>query len=168
MEEETTLKTAVVYEDITPKESVPLMGYAERWDASAPIDPRMVVLSLIDESDRERGFLFHYSCHLSVLGVDNYQISADWLGPVREQLQKELGCPVMFLQGAEGNVDPVCRGALDMADPDQAVGSSFEVLQDLADEMTKALSESYRFDLRSVRQLDRLSSPQEQPRGALS
>lgn len=110
-----------------------------RRDTSSPIDPRLVLLSLIDESGGERGFLFHYSCHLTVLGVDNYQISSDWLGPVRERLQKDLGCPVMYLQGAEGNVDPVSRGALDMADPDQAIGSSFEILKDLADGMIQAL-----------------------------
>jgi hypothetical protein len=110
-----------------------------RRDTSSPIDPRLVILSLMDESGEERGFLFHYSCHLTVLGVENYQISADWLAPVRERLQKDLGCPFMYLQGAEGNVDPVSRGALDMADPDQAVGSSFEVLQDLAEGMIEAL-----------------------------
>jgi hypothetical protein len=113
-----------------------------RRDADAAIDPRVVLLSLIDQTGRERGLLFHYSCHLTVLGVDNYRISADWLGPVREQLQKDLGVPVMFLQGAEGNVDPVSRGELDMADPDQAVGSSFEVLQDLAGRMVESLCEA--------------------------
>ena len=43
----------------------------------------------------------------------------------------------MFLQGAEGNVDPVCRGALDMADPDQAVGSSFQVLGETSRRMSE-------------------------------
>jgi len=76
------------------------------------------------------------------LGVDNYQISADWLGPVRQRLQRDLGCPLMFLQGAEGNVDPVSRGALDMADPDQAVGSSFAVLEELAAGMITSISEA--------------------------
>jgi hypothetical protein len=97
------------------------------------------MLSLFDDSGKEQGFLFHYSCHLTVLGVENYLISADWLGPVRTKLQKELGIPVMFLQGAEGNVDPVSRGALDMADPDQAVGSSFEVMEQLAERMSSGL-----------------------------
>ncbi|MBN2553900.1 MAG: neutral/alkaline non-lysosomal ceramidase N-terminal domain-containing protein [Spirochaetales bacterium] len=110
-----------------------------RRDTARPIDPRVVLLSLVDETGSEKGFLFHYSCHLTVLGVDNYRISADWLGPVRGQLEEELGMPVMFLQGAEGNVDPVSRGALDMADPDQAVGSSFEVLDELAGGMIAAL-----------------------------
>lgn len=110
-----------------------------RRDINSPIDPRVVMFSLLDDSGRERGFVFHYSCHLTVLGVDNYLISADWLGPVRTKLQKELGIPVMFLQGAEGNVDPVCRGVLNMADPDQAVGSSFEVMEQVAERMTEAL-----------------------------
>ena len=103
-----------------------------RRDAAAAIDPRLVLFSLKDEGGTQRGLLFHYSCHLTILGVDNYRISADWAGPVRESLQRELSVPVMFLQGAEGNVDPVSRGALDMADPDQAVGSSFEVVGQLA------------------------------------
>jgi hypothetical protein len=110
-----------------------------RRESSSPIDPRVVMFSLFDDSGAERGFLFHYSCHLTVLGVDNYLISADWLGPVRTELQKELGIPVMFLQGAEGNVDPVSRGALDMADPDQAVGSSFEVMEQIAEKMSAGL-----------------------------
>ena len=110
-----------------------------RRDEGSAIDSRVVILSLVDEAGKERGFLFHYSCHLTVLGVDNYQISSDWLAPVRDRLQKDLGVPVMYLQGAEGNVDPVSRGALDMADPDQAMGSSFEVLEELAGGMVDAL-----------------------------
>jgi len=126
-----------------------------RREAGSPIDPRVVLLSLIDESGEERGFLFHYSCHLTVLGVDNYRISADWLAPVREQLQQELEMPVMYLQGAEGNVDPVSRGALDMADPDQAVGSSFAVLGELAGGMIDALRQARSSPIRA--KLDDLS-----------
>lgn len=110
-----------------------------RRDVNRPIDRRVLIMSLIDESGRERGLLFHYSCHLTVLGVDNYLISSDWLGPVRSRLQSDLGVPVMFLQGAEGNVDPVSRGALDMADPDQAVGSSFEIMEELSERMIRTI-----------------------------
>jgi neutral ceramidase len=126
-----------------------------RRDPGSPIDPRVVLLSLIDETGKERGFLFHYSCHLTVLGVDNYQISADWVAPVRDRLQKDIGVPVMYLQGAEGNVDPVSRGALDMADPDQAVGSPFEVLEELAAGMIDALRQARNSEIRAV--LDDLS-----------
>jgi hypothetical protein len=121
-----------------------------RRNAGSPIDPRVVLLSLVDETNKERGFLFHYSCHLTVLGVDNYQISADWLGPVRDRLQKDRGVPVMYLQGAEGNMDPVSRGALNMADPDQAVGSSFEVLEELAGGMITVLQQARNSKIRAT------------------
>ena len=110
-----------------------------RRDPGKPVDPRIILFSLIDGTGKLRGLLFHYSCHLTVLGVDNYHVSADWVGPVRDTLENELGVPVAFLQGAEGNIDPHTRGFLDMADPDQARGSSFEVLGRLADTVTDAL-----------------------------
>ncbi len=103
-----------------------------RRDTAKPVDPRVVILSLVDGAGSLRGILFHYSCHLTVLGVDNDLVSADWAGPVRDSLERELGVPAAFLQGAEGNVDPHTRGFLDMADPDQARGSSFGVLDQLA------------------------------------
>jgi hypothetical protein len=121
-----------------------------RRNPQAPIDPRIVLLALVDEAGRERGMLFHYSCHLTVLGVDNYRISADWLGPVRERLERQLGFPVMYLQGAEGNVDPVSRGALDMADPEQAAGASFEVLGELAGEMIGAIRRARESQVQAV------------------
>jgi hypothetical protein len=102
-----------------------------RRDPRKPVDPRIVILSLIGEDGRLQGALFHYSCHLTVLGVDNYLVSADWAGPVRSSLEAELGVPVAYLQGAEGNIDPFTRGFLDMSDPDQARGSSFDVLAEL-------------------------------------
>ena len=125
-----------------------------RRNAQSRIDPRVVIFSLVDESEKEHAFLFHYSCHLTVLGVDNYQISADWIGPVRNELERQLGFPAMFLQGAEGNVDPVCRGALDMADPDQALGSSFQVMEQTAARMTRALEQGRKSDPAAV--LDRV------------
>jgi hypothetical protein len=110
-----------------------------RRNPAMPVDPRIVVLSLRDEAARLRGIVLHYSCHLTVLGVDSYLVSADWAGPVRSSLEKELGVPVAYLQGAEGNVDPHTRGFLDMADPDQARGSSFEVMAALADGVAGAV-----------------------------
>jgi hypothetical protein len=123
-----------------------------RRDPAKPVDPRVVLLSLVDGTGKLRGVLFHYSCHLTVLGVDNYLVSADWAGPVRGALEEELGVPACFLQGAEGNIDPHTRGFLDMADPDQARGSSFEVLGRLA----RTLSDQLRAGLATpaVRTLD--------------
>ena len=95
-------------------------------------------MSLKDQSGKA-GVLFHYSCHLTSLGVDNYLISADWVGPVRAELEKERNIPFAFLQGAEGNIDPRTRGVLDMADPDQAKGISFDEMEVLSREAIGAL-----------------------------
>ena len=103
------------------------------------IDPRVILFSLFDEDGRERGLLFHYSCHLTILGVENYRISSDWAGPARSIVQRAAGVPVCFLQGAEGNIDPVFRGLLDMADPDQAMGSPFSVVEQAGAMMAEAV-----------------------------
>ena len=112
-----------------------------RRGTKLPIDPRVVLISLYDAEGRLRGLLFHYSCHLTVLGVENYLVSADWVGPVRRQMEQRLGVPVAFLQGAEGNIDPRNRGLLDMADPDQAKGSSFQEMEVLSAEMVRSLGD---------------------------
>jgi hypothetical protein len=117
---------------------------SNRRDDRLPVDPRVVLLRLVDGAGGERGLIFHYSCHLTVLGADNNLISADWAGPVRTALERERGVPVAFLQGAEGNVDPVSRGVLEMGDPDQARGSSFEVCEQLAGRMAASLRAALR------------------------
>jgi hypothetical protein len=103
------------------------------------IDPRLFLLSVKDLQGKDLGMLFYYSCHLTVLGVDNYLVSSDWIGPVRDHFQKKLDVPMVFIQGVEGNVDPKTRGVLDMGDPDQAVGASFEDLNRISQEMIGCL-----------------------------
>jgi neutral/alkaline ceramidase-like enzyme len=100
------------------------------------IDPRLFLLTFVDEIDKTAvGAVFYYSCHLTTLGVDNYLVSADWVGPVREWYQQSRGIPLMFIQGAEGNVDPKTRGVLDMSDPKQAYGVSFAEMAAISQEM---------------------------------
>ena len=123
-------------------------------------DPRLVLLSLKDESDVCRGHLFVYSCHLTALGVDNYLISSDWVGPVREYWEDKLSVPVGFIQGAEGNVDPVCRGVLHMEDPDQAKGVSFEEMEETAQIAVKAFGETLSGDPAAVLSSLKVSSYQ--------
>jgi len=101
-----------------------------RRGSHLPADSRVILFSFVDKTGKGRAHMFHYSSHLTALGVDNYLISSDWVGPLRDALETDLKVPFGFIQGAEGNIDPYCRGLLFMDDPDQAVGVSF-------DEMTK-------------------------------
>jgi hypothetical protein len=106
-----------------------------RRNTELPVDPQVTLLMLEDEQNTVRGVLLHYSCHLTALGVDNYQVSADWIGPVRKYVYEQYGVPVCFLQGAEGNVDPYTRGELIMSDPDQALGVYFEEMEQISQRM---------------------------------
>ena len=125
------------------------LGVNRRGEALS-IDPRIVLLTLKDRQGRARGHLFHYSCHPTALGVDNYLISSDWVGPVRESFERRFSVPVGFIQGAEGNIDPVCRGVLHMEDPDQAMGVSFEQMEQTAGLAVTALEETFARDCEAV------------------
>ena len=50
--------------------------------------------------------LVNFACHGTVLGPDNYLVSADWIGAMRAKVEKELGGTALFLQGATGNLNP--------------------------------------------------------------
>lgn len=71
------------------------------------IDQRAGFLMAHDEKEKKsRLFLIRLTAHGNVLKADNYRISPDYFGEVREILQKQYGCPVMVLQGAAGNIAP--------------------------------------------------------------
>lgn len=58
--------------------------------------------------------VFNYACHGVVMGSDNVQISADWIGAARSILEDSpvIGMS-MFLQGCCGNINPRWRGSFD-------------------------------------------------------
>lgn len=58
--------------------------------------------------------LFNYACHGVVMGGDNLEISADWIGAARNVLESsgKVGTAV-FLQGCCGNINPRYRGTFD-------------------------------------------------------
>lgn len=50
--------------------------------------------------------IVNYACHGTVLGPDNLLVSADWIGVMRDKVEKELGGLTLFLQGAAANINP--------------------------------------------------------------
>jgi len=114
-----------------------------RRGLSKEVDDRLFLFTLLKTDTTPLATVMYYSCHLTSLGVENYLISADWIGGVRNWFEKEHRTPFMFIQGAEGNVDPYTRGVLDMSDPDQAKGVSFDVMQSIALKMIKDVKETY-------------------------
>lgn len=51
--------------------------------------------------------LVNYACHPVILGPQSTVVSADYVGQTREVVEAETGAPMLFLQGACGDINPV-------------------------------------------------------------
>ncbi|MEE8169478.1 MAG: hypothetical protein V3T70_02925, partial [Phycisphaerae bacterium] len=74
---------------------------------TSPVDPTVSVLRIDDESGQPRVILVNYSCHPTVLGPDNLQISGDYVAVMRDTVEKQLpGATCLFVCGAIGDINP--------------------------------------------------------------
>ncbi len=72
-----------------------------------PVDPTVGVIRIDDASGTPRALLVNYACHAVTLMKAGF-ISPDFPGAMCDYVEKELGdkCMAMFIQGAEGDIDP--------------------------------------------------------------
>lgn len=81
-------------------------GGANRHDSARPHDASLGLLTLL-EAGRPVAVVFDHACHPTVLGPENHGWSSDWVGFAREAIRAAAGnVPVVFLQGASGDVSP--------------------------------------------------------------
>jgi len=75
---------------------------------TGPVDHTLGVIRVDDATGRPRAVLVNFGCHAVVLGSKNRLISADFPGAMAARIEEKLGPDgmAMFLQGAEGDVDP--------------------------------------------------------------
>ncbi|MFQ5854118.1 MAG: neutral/alkaline non-lysosomal ceramidase N-terminal domain-containing protein [Anaerolineae bacterium] len=80
-----------------------------RRDPERPVDQRLRVLCVEDDSGRLRGVLVNYPCHATFLNYDNLMISADWPGATCSVVERVVGDEVIVLVtiGASGDVHPL-------------------------------------------------------------
>ena len=69
---------------------------------------------LIEIDGQKPVMLFNYACHGVVMGGENLEISADWIGAARDALESSgsIGTAI-FLQGCCGNINPRYRGTFE-------------------------------------------------------
>lgn len=69
---------------------------------------RQIGLIRVEATDGKLiGLLANYPIHGTVLGEDNLKITGDVLGVVANYVEQELGAPMLFINGAEGNLAPI-------------------------------------------------------------
>lgn len=108
-----------------------------------PLDPGLEVLRVDTLAGRPLAVLFRHSCHGTVRGHDNLDISADWPGAAAAAIEAETGAIAPFLLGAHADIDPRTRGLMDLAIPGQSVGLGPEAVRVLGREVADAALEAW-------------------------
>jgi hypothetical protein len=73
-----------------------------------PVDPTVLVMRIDDLQGKPLAIVVNYACHPVVLGSDNLQYSADFVGVMVHTVEAAFGgAPIcLFLQGADGDINP--------------------------------------------------------------
>ena len=94
-----------------------------------PVDPEIVGLKVVAETGRPVALLWNYAIHGTMLGASNRKLSGDVMGVASRALERALGAPALFVNGAVGDVRPQRHGrdaALAVGDQlAQAVGAAW-------------------------------------------
>jgi hypothetical protein len=94
-----------------------------------PTDPEVVGLKVVTESGRPLALLWNYAIHGTMLGARNHKLSGDVMGVASRALERALGAPALFVNGAVGDIRPRRHGreaALEVGDQlAHAVGAAW-------------------------------------------
>jgi hypothetical protein len=72
-----------------------------------PVDRRIGLLRLEKEDGSLLALIGNYAIHGTVLGPSQVEISGDVPGIVSEYVEEKLGVPMLFINGAAGNLAPI-------------------------------------------------------------
>ncbi len=76
-------------------------------DPDGPVDRQIGLIRLERPDGAPIALIANYAIHGTVLGGKNRLISGDAPGIVAEYVEEKIGAPMLFINGAEGNVAPV-------------------------------------------------------------
>ena len=71
------------------------------------VDRRIGLIRLEKENGNPIALISNYAIHGTVLGGQNTEISGDVAGIVSEYVEQKIGAPVLFINGAAGNIGPI-------------------------------------------------------------
>ncbi|HEU5196722.1 MAG TPA: neutral/alkaline non-lysosomal ceramidase N-terminal domain-containing protein [Methylomirabilota bacterium] len=92
-----------------------------------PLDAELLTLKVTRPGGAPVALLWNYAIHGTMLGAGNLKLSADIMGDTTAVLERELGVPALFLNGAVGDVSPRHHG--DRASRDIGVNLAAAVRQ---------------------------------------
>jgi neutral ceramidase len=75
-----------------------------------PVDPTVGVLKVTRAGGEPVAALWNYAIHGTMLGARNHKLSADVMGVASREIERALGVPALFVNGAVGDVSPSRHG----------------------------------------------------------
>lgn len=75
-----------------------------------PLDPEVGVLKVVGQDGAPVAVLWNYAIHGTALGKANRRLSGDVMGVASERLERALGAPALYANGAVGDVSPAVHG----------------------------------------------------------
>ena len=79
-------------------------------DPDGPVDRRIGLLRIEKEDGTLMALIANYPIHGTVMGPMNLEISGDVPGIVSEYVEQKTGAPLIFVNGAAGNIAPIYSG----------------------------------------------------------
>jgi hypothetical protein len=80
--------------------------YACGYNPDAPADTTLIVGRISGADGTLLGSIVNYGCHPTTLAWENSLISPDYVGSLRQLIERETGQPCIFLLGACGDLGP--------------------------------------------------------------
>src|SRR5262245_7037432 len=75
-----------------------------------PLDQELSVVKVVRADGRPVAVMWNYAIHGTALGRDNFLLSGDLMGDAGERIERAIGAPALFVNGAVGDVSPRPRG----------------------------------------------------------
>ena len=88
-----------------------------------PLDTELGVLKVTAIDGRPIGVVWNYAIHGTALGRDNLLLSGDVMADAGQRIERALGVPALFVNGAVGDVSPRPRGFSGVAAAGAALAS---------------------------------------------
>ena len=75
-----------------------------------PLDHELLVVKVTGAAGEPLALVWNYAIHGTTLGPRNLRLSGDVMGEASTRLERDLGVPVLFVNGAVGDVSPRRHG----------------------------------------------------------
>jgi hypothetical protein len=76
------------------------------FNPGVPADDTVIVARVTSDDGKSLASIVNYACHPTTLAWENTLISPDYIGAMREVVERDTHAPCLFLQGASGELGP--------------------------------------------------------------